>query len=353
MSRVMRIQNVKLDHERACRIGCHYCLTSEYLYINKKNPKYKNGKNIKTYIPLCTALALLKSQFLSLKKHDKSDKTLLQSRVKIYMENITMKNKLNKSKSKYGVGEWADYSYNIGDGCINNCRYCYARDIAVDISKKGSNPLTRADWPTEQVKTWKSDINQKVNGIVMLPSMHDITEAYLPTYMDTLRNLLKAGNDVLIVTKPRLACIKAICDEFTDYKDNILIRMTITSMDNNLSQYWESGAPLPQERIEALIYAHEQGYQTSVSVEPMIDTVERTVAMYQLVEPYITEDIWFGKMNSIKYRVDISDKLTREAVATIYENQSNKNVLWLYEQLKDQPKVMWKDSIRNIVRQAA
>jgi DNA repair photolyase len=183
--------------------------------------------------------------------------------------------------------------------------------------------------------------------------MHDITETYLPTYLDTLRNLLKAGNDVLIVTKPRLVCIKAICDEFTDYKDNILIRMTITSMDNNLSQYWEPGAPLPQERFEALVYAHEQGYQTSVSVEPMIDTVEKTVAMYQVLEPFITEDIWFGKMNDIKRRVDTSDSLVREAVATIYENQSNKNIYMLYEQLKNEPKVKWKESISNIVRRAA
>jgi DNA repair photolyase len=263
------------------------------------------------------------------------------------------KNTLNKSKSGYGVGEWADYSYNIGTGCINNCRYCYARDIAVDISKKSSKPMTRADWSTEQVKTWKSDISQKANGVIMLPSMHDITETYLPTYLDTLRNLLKAGNDVLIVTKPRLACIKAICDEFTDYKDNILIRMTITSMDNDLSQYWEPGAPLPQERFQALIYAHEQGYQTSVSVEPMIDTVEKTVAMYRALEPFITEDIWFGKMNDIKRRVDTSDTLVREAVATIYENQSNKNIYMLYDQLKDEPKVRWKDSIRDVVKRAA
>jgi len=264
-----------------------------------------------------------------------------------------MKNTLNKSKPGYGVGEWADYSYNIGTGCINNCRYCYARDIAVDISKRSNKPMTRSDWPTEQVKTWKSDIKQKVSGIVMLPSMHDITEAYLPTYMDTLRNLLQSGNEVLIVTKPRLACIKAICDEFKEYRDKILIRMTITSLTDEPSQYWEPGASLPRERFETLIYAYDSGYQTSVSVEPMIDTVEKTVAMYRALEPYITKDIWFGKMNNIADRVDAKGKIAREAVATIYENQSNKNIYRLYEQLKDESKVRWKDSIRNIVRRAA
>jgi DNA repair photolyase len=264
-----------------------------------------------------------------------------------------MKNTLNKSKPGYGVGEWADYSYNIGTGCINNCRYCYARDIAVDISKRSNKPMTRADWATEQVKTWKADIKQKVNGVVMLPSMHDITEAYLPTYMDTLRSLLQAGNDVLIVTKPRLACIKTVCDEFTDYKDKILIRMTITSLTDESSQYWEPGASLPRERFETLIYAFDNGYQTSVSVEPMIDTVEKTVAMYRALEPYITKDIWFGKMNNVADRVDAKGRVAREAVVAIRTNQSNKNIHRLYEQLKDEPKVKWKDSIRNIVRRAA
>jgi hypothetical protein len=107
------------------------------------------------------------------------------------MENITMKNILNKSKSGYGVGEWAEYSYNIGTGCINNCRYCYARDIAVDISMRSNKPMTREDWSTEQVKTWKSDISQKASGVIMLPSMHDITETYLPTYLDTCWQSLK------------------------------------------------------------------------------------------------------------------------------------------------------------------
>jgi hypothetical protein len=58
-------------------------------------------------------------------------------------------------------------------------------------------------------------------------------------------------------------------------------------------------------------------------------------------------------MNDIKRRVDTSDKLAREAVAVIHNNQSNKNIYMLYEQLKDEPKVMWKDSISNIVRRAA
>lgn len=31
-------------------------------------------------------------------------------------------------------------------------------------------------------------------------------------------------------------------------------------------------------------------------------------------------------------------------------NQSDENILWLYLQLKDQPKVSWNDSIREVVK---
>ncbi|PLX98348.1 MAG: hypothetical protein C0623_13615 [Desulfuromonas sp.] len=262
-------------------------------------------------------------------------------------------NKLNESKTKYGVGEWAQYSYNIGTGCTNNCRYCYARDLAVEINQRTDETYTRESWRTEQVKTWKVDIDQTAKGTIMFPTMHDISEAYLETYIETLDNLLAANNEVLIVTKPRLNCIQQICDKFQDYRNKILIRMTITSLDENLSQFWEQDAPLPEERIQALQYAHEQGYKTSVSVEPMIDTVGRTIELYNRLEPYITEDIWFGKMNSIKYRVDASDKQTRDAVKAIYDNQTDRNIMKLYNELKDLPKVQWKDSIQSVVKRAS
>jgi DNA repair photolyase len=187
----------------------------------------------------------------------------------------------------------------------------------------------------------------------MFPSMHDITPAYLQTYKNTLRNLLQAGNQVLIVTKPRLAIIQELCNDFSAYREQIIFRFTITSITPTLAAYWEPGAPLPQERMDSLIHAHGAGFKTSVSVEPMIDTLGNTIILYRMFSRYITEDIWFGKMNGIYKRVWTDSDEDCEAVLAITESQSDENILYLHQHLKAQPKVKWKDSIRLIVEKAA
>ncbi len=260
-----------------------------------------------------------------------------------------MANKFNIVKPGDGVYEWADFSYNIGTGCSNGCRYCYACGITIEMAKKDGKIFKRSDWPHDRVKTWKAKIHQSVDGLVMFPSMHDITPTYLPTYISALRNILNAGNPVVIVTKPRLECIDAICEQFQGYRDKLLFRMTITSLDEGLSRLWEPGAPLPEERLTALRLAFESGFHTSVSVEPMIDSADRTVELYEAVLPYLTEDIWIGKMNDITRRVEIADQATRDAVSLVREQQSDRNINRLYQLLKGADKVAWKDSVRRVV----
>ncbi|GFO57632.1 hypothetical protein GMSM_46390 [Geomonas sp. Red276] len=254
-------------------------------------------------------------------------------------------NSFNKAKPGFGVGEWAPYSYNIGTGCSNGCKYCYARDIALKfggISEKGQ-------WTQERVNQGKADINEKADGMVMFPSMHDITDNNLTTYMKTLRNILAAGNQVLIVSKPRMTTVQSICDTFTSFKDSILFRFTIGSQNERVCKFWEPNAPKPQERINALRHAFEAGYQTSVSAEPMLEGWREAVALYEALEPIVTDTVWFGKMQEIDDRVDLSDPVNKSAANFIRDFQSDANIRRLYDSLKDRPKVRWKDSVREVV----
>ncbi len=251
----------------------------------------------------------------------------------------------NAAKPGSRVGEWAPYSYNIGTGCSNGCKYCYARDIAV----KTKTITDSSQWTTERVNPKKATINEKVDGRVMFPTMHDITPQNLQTYMATLRNILKAGNRVLIVSKPRLFCIQSICDAFTGDKDKILFRFTIGSQDERVCKFWEPNAPPPQERIAALRHAFEAGYQTSVSAEPMLEGFREAVALYGALESIITETIWFGKMDDIDDRVDMAEPVNENAAQFIREFQSDANIRLLHDHLKDLPKVRWKMSLRRVV----
>jgi len=158
--------------------------------------------------------------------------------------------------------------------------------------------------------------------------------------------LLVAGNDVLITSKPSLPCIKAICDEFELYQDQIQFRFTVGSLDDKLIQFWEPGAPLFQERLESIQYAFNAGYKTSISSEPFLDY--NPIPLVNALDPYVTESIWIGRMNYIQ-----RNGLTPEEEPfynSIRKNYTKKQISWIYSQLKEHPKIQWKDSIKKILK---
>jgi DNA repair photolyase len=119
-----------------------------------------------------------------------------------------------------------------------------------------------------------------------------------------LGNILKAGNDVLVVTKPHLEAIKKICDLLPQYKDRILFRFTIGSIDTSVLKFWEPNAPAFEERLESLKHAFHSGYSTSVSCEPMLD--EQMDNLIEAILPYVTDSIWLGKMNQPQFRLSMN-----------------------------------------------
>jgi DNA repair photolyase len=142
--------------------------------------------------------------------------------------------------TKTGVAEWASHSVNLINGCRHECRYCYAAFNACDRYHR----IPRSQWPQPVVRD--HDVRkrrQKMEGRVMFPTTHDITPEELGPCLTVLGKLLAAGNEVLIVSKPHLACIQAICDQFADHRSQILFRFTIGADNDDLLRYWEPGAP--------------------------------------------------------------------------------------------------------------
>jgi len=176
----------------------------------------------------------------------------------------------------------------------------------------------------------------------MFPTMHDIHPNNLDVCVDTLANLLEAGNKVLITSKPKLDCIIEICSVFKEYKDKILFRFTIGTSRNRILNLWEPGAPDFEERFTCLAYAKAKGFKTSVSMEPMLDS-ETVVTDALYMSPFVTNTIWIGKMNKIDDRVV---GIPAEEKSRIKRGQTPKQVRRIYDALKDNPKIEWKDSFK-------
>lgn len=188
-----------------------------------------------------------------------------------------------------------------------------------------------------------------LNSRIMFPTSHDIFPEHIEDTIKYLRGWLGAGNSFLIVSKPRLECIRRLCDDLKEFKDQITFRFTIGSSDDAVLSFWEPDAPCFMERMNSLIHAYQMGYKTSVSCEPYLDN--KIALMVEKILPLVTDTVWIGKMNDIKRRVDTQGWTRHDFVFLdrIKECQTDGFVTWLYNEFKDNKKVRWKDSIKRVV----
>jgi len=244
---------------------------------------------------------------------------------------------------KTGTREWAEANLNIALGCEHGCRYCYARANALRF-RRIDDP---EDWPTMTVNQAAVDkgYGLRKGKTIMFPTAHDITPSILEECVTVLRKVLGAGNRVLIVTKPHLECVVRLCSELVEWHEQVLWRFTIGATDDEILALWEPHAPEFNERFLSLRHAFLAGWQTSVSVEPMLDpaNVDDLVAR---LDPFVSETIWIGKMNHIRTRCRDVDPAVLDAMEA---ELTDEKILAMVDRLGSNPKVVWKDSVKLVI----
>ena len=181
----------------------------------------------------------------------------------------------------------------------------------------------------------------------MFPTSHDIVPENVDACIKVLKSILSTGNKVLIVSKPNFKCIKKLCSELKEYRKQILFRFTIGSANNKTLKYWEPGAPSFQERLNALKYAHKQGFKTSLSCEPMLDGNIHEVI--RKCRPFVTDSIWLGLANKLRQALSINvpgDKKIQKRATELIELQDDDFVQKLYKTYKNDSLIKWKDSLK-------
>ena len=257
----------------------------------------------------------------------------------------TIKNKKAPAKA-YGTRECAATNVNIQSGCEHDCLYCYGHGMSAQYKWAAAK-----NWSTTVLR--HKDVSKrypKRKGTTMFPTTHDITEANLDACLDVLKKMLAAGNDVLVVSKPHLKCVKALCNELKVYKNQILFRFTIGSANDALLSFWEPHAPSYGERLACLEWAFRRGFKTSVFCEPMLDGgIQRVI---DDARPFVTDAIWLGRMNNLRRILALNAPGNRAARAKADELLALQTDAWvkkLYKTHKDDSAIKYKDSIKKVV----
>jgi len=245
-----------------------------------------------------------------------------------------------------GTREWAPVNANCSVGCSHDCKYCYAKSMAIRFGR-----ATPETWRIEAPYLHRAaELARKRPTRIMFPTTHDITPAIMDTAMAALTLMLDAGHEMLVVSKPHPECIEGICRDLGRYRNRILFRFTIGSASGGVLRFWEPGAPGFAPRMAALEAAFRAGFRTSVSCEPMLDG--RPQALVEAVAPFVTDSVWLGKINMLRQRLKVNRACDPETLARADELtalQADEPIRALYEVLKSDPKVKWKDSIKQVV----
>ena len=266
------------------------------------------------------------------------------------LERVLVETDSRPKKGKGRFQDWTDSKNNINIcvGCKNDCLYCYMKSMNEGKSKR-KQP---ADWHNWELRPDKVEANRRLmDGLVGFPTSHDIFPEILDPYLIVLGKLLRAGNEVLIVSKPRFDCIKEICASSRFFKDRIIFRFTIGSMDDQVLRTWEPNAPVYEERKMCLMHAFEQGFRTSVSMEPMLDTA-RIEPLIEDLRPFVNTDIWLGTMNHAEDAKKWTGAGMVGEIDKIVAGQSPENLSTIYNKFKDDQLIKWKTEALKIIRAA-
>lgn len=244
--------------------------------------------------------------------------------------------------------QWSSYSYNFiasKKTCRNDCFYCYMKPMRSRMKKTMDDIEDLFVCNKEKVdKGWRES-NDETKRVYMFPSSHDIFPENVDDYITIAKKMLEAGNKIICVTKPRIKCIKTICEELSDYKETFMFRFTITTSNNATIKLMEGNSTMFEERLECLKYAYQCGYDTSISMEPLLEDPTNVI---QQCADYVTKSIWIGTMSSM----DVLRKNQPEEIQKEFDRldklYSKKSLTDMVKKFRDNKKVYWKTSVMRI-----
>jgi len=191
--------------------------------------------------------------------------------------------------------EYSPLSANLYSGCNHNCKYCYVPNI-FGKSYDQSNIYPRREILRELEKDCKKFASTEKQVLLSFTTdPYNSLEKDLRITRDALKLFLKYQIPVSILTKSN-SCLQDI-DVFKKFpKDSLKVGMTLTFDNDKDSLDWESGASLPNERLDCLKTLKENNITTWASFEPVI-IPSQSLVMIKKSLPFV-DHYKVGKINN-------------------------------------------------------
>lgn len=233
------------------------------------------------------------------------------------------------SKMKYGP-QWfgIDYNMNLYKGCSHGCIYCDSRSNCYQIEN------------FDQVRIKKNAISilekelasKRKKGVIGIGAMSDTYNPFEQEYEVTrnaLKQISKYGFGVSIDTKSDLI-IRDI-DLLTEIakKNNVIIKITITTTDDQLSKIIEPHVCKTSRRLKAIQTLSQAGLFVGVLMNPVLPFLTDT-------EENIKNMVRLAHENGAKFIHTYMSVTLRENQRVYYYQQLDKYYPGLKEQYRKQ-----------------
>ena len=187
------------------------------------------------------------------------------------MDTIPAKSIVTRTKDSGWFG--TEYNMNIYRGCCHGCIYCDSRSDCYRIEE-----FDRVRAKADALRIIRDDLRRKVKaGVVATGSMSDPYNPF-ETREQLTRHALELldayGFGVAIATKGTLVVRDTDILQSIAGRAPVLVKITITCVDDALAAKLEPGAPPPSERFRALRELSRAGIFCGVLLMPVLPFLE-------------------------------------------------------------------------------
>lgn len=199
-----------------------------------------------------------------------------------------------------------DYALNPYVGCEHDCVYCFAPDVLhKDVTKWGKEIGVRSNLPKLLAKEIKN--KRGVIGIGTVTDPYQPLEKSCLITRKCLMEIVRHDNPISVLTKSDLV-VRDI--ELIGETKSPEVGITITSVDDRISQAFEPGATLPSKRLEALRQLTASGLNTYAMVGPVLPMLSER-DFYELVRSIANTGTKRIMIDRMRYRPGMEETISK------------------------------------------